>query len=72
VFKGTEVLPTVLCHDVSDATTGELFDEGIGIDERKTEPLCQHFAHTAFASTAQTCQNHIHCSHLLHVDANAL
>jgi hypothetical protein len=51
-LKGPEVLPTVLCHNGSDATPGEFFDACIGIDERKIEPLCQHFAHTAFASTA--------------------
>src|SRR4029453_6726021 len=42
-LKGPEVLPTALCHNSSDATPGELFDACIGIDERKIEPLCQHF-----------------------------
>jgi hypothetical protein len=71
-LKDPEVLPTVLCHNGSDATPGEIFDACIGIDERKIEPLCQHFAHTAFASTAQTGQNDIHRLHLLHVDPNTL
>ena len=71
-LKGPEVLPTVLCHNSSNTTPGEIFDACIGIDERKIESLCQHFAHTAFASTTQTGQDDIHRSHLLHVNPNAL
>jgi hypothetical protein len=71
-LKCPEVLPTVLGHNGSNATPGEFFDACIGINERKIEPLCQHFAHTAFACTAQTSQNDIHRLHLLHVDSNTL
>ena len=56
-FKSPEVLPAVLCYNRSNAATGECFNACIGIDKRKLEALCQHFAHATFPSTAQTGQN---------------
>src|SRR5262245_47992669 len=71
-FHRSEMLPAVLSHEVSDAMPSEIFNEHIGIDKRKTEPLGQPFAHTTFPCTAQTSQNDIHRSHLLHADPKML